>query len=71
MTKKQIYDVLRIVADAVVAIAAVLCVQSCVVTRNSVRRSQGVTIDNQTKSEQSADSASINFKDMLKDGKSL
>lgn len=63
MTKKQIYDIIRIVADAVVAIAAILCVQSCVVTRNSVRHSQGVTIDNETKSEQSADSASINFKD--------
>lgn len=66
MTKKQIYDIIRIVADAVVAIAAILCVQSCVVTRNSVRRSQGVTIDNETKSEQSADSASINFKDFAK-----
>lgn len=66
MTKKQIYDIIRIIADAVVAIAAILCVQSCVVTRNSVRRSQGVTIDNETKSEQSADSASINFKDFAK-----
>lgn len=66
MTKKQICDIIRIVADAVVAIAAILCVQSCVVTRNSVRRSQGVTIDNETKSEQSADSASINFKDFAK-----
>lgn len=66
MTKKQIYDIIRIVADAVVAIAAILCVQSCVVTRNSVRHSQGVTIDNKTKSEQSADSASINFKDFAK-----
>jgi hypothetical protein len=66
MTKKQIYDIIRIVADAVVAIAAILCVQSCVVTRNSVRHSQGVTIDNETKSEQSADSASINFKDFAK-----
>lgn len=66
MTKQQIYDVIRIVADAIVAIAAVLCVQSCVVTRNSVRHSQGVTIDNETKSEQSADSASINFKDFAK-----
>lgn len=66
MTKKQIYDIIRIVADAVVAIAAILCVQSCVVTRNSVRHSEGVTIDNQTKSEQSADSASINFKDFAK-----
>lgn len=66
MTKKQIYDIIRIVADAVVAIAAILCVQSCVVTRNSVRHSQGVTIDNETKSEQSADSASINFKDYAK-----
>lgn len=66
MTKQQIYDVIRIVADAIVAIAAILCVQSCVVTRNSVRRSQGVTIDNETKSEQSADSASINLKDFAK-----
>lgn len=66
MTKKQIYDIIRIVADAIVAIAAILCVQSCVVTRNSVRRSQGVTIDNETKSEQSADSASINLKDFAK-----
>lgn len=66
MTKQQIYDVIRIVADAIVAIAAVLCVQSCIVTRNSVRHSQGVTIDNETKSEQSADSASINFKDFAK-----
>lgn len=66
MTKKQIYDIIRIIADAVVAIAAILCVQSCVVTRNSVRRSQGVTISNETKSEQSADSASINFKDFAK-----
>lgn len=66
MNKQQIYDVIRIVADAIVAIAAVLCVQSCVVTRNTVRRSQGVTISNETKSEQSADSASINFKDFAK-----
>ena len=66
MTKQQIYDIIRILADAIVAIAAVLCVQSCVVTRNSVRRSQGVTIDNQTKSEQSADSASINLEDFAK-----
>ena len=66
MTKKQIYDIIRIVADAVVAIAAILCVQSCVVTRNSVRHSHGVTIDNETKSEQSADSASINLKDFAK-----
>lgn len=66
MTKKQIYDIIRIVADAIVAVAAILCVQSCVVTRNSVRRSQGVTIDNETKSEQSADSASINLKDFAK-----
>lgn len=66
MTKQQIYDVIRILADAIVAIAAVLCVQSCVVTRNSVRRSQGVTIENETKSEQSADSASINLKDLFK-----
>ena len=66
MTKQQIYDVIRIVADAIVAIAAVLCVQSCVVTRNSVRRSQGVTISNETKSEQSADSASINLKDFAR-----
>ena len=54
MTKKQIYDIIRIVANTVVAIAAILCVQSCVFTRNSVRHSQGVTIDNETKSEQSA-----------------
>lgn len=66
MNKQQIYDVIRIVADAIVAIAAVLCVQSCVVTRNSVWRSQGVTIENETKSEQSADSASINLKDFAK-----
>lgn len=66
MTRQQVYDVIRIVADAIVAIAAVLCVQSCVVTRNSVRRSQGVSIDNETKSEQSADSASINLKDFTK-----
>jgi hypothetical protein len=66
MNKKQIYDVIRIVADAIVAIAAILCVQSCVVTRNTVRRSQGVTISNETKSQQSADSASINLKDFAK-----
>lgn len=66
MNKQQLYDVIRIVADAIVAIAAILCVQSCVVTRNSVRRSQGVTISNETKSQQSADSASINLKDFLK-----
>jgi hypothetical protein len=66
MNKQQLYDVIRIVADAIVAIAAILCVQSCVVTRNTVRRSQGVTISNETKSQQSADSASINLKDFLK-----
>ena len=66
MNKQQIYDVIRIVADAIVAIAAVLCVQSCVLTRNLVRHSQGVTIDNETKSHQSADSASINLKDFIK-----
>ena len=66
MTKQQIYDVIRIVADAIVAIAAILCVQSCVVTRNSVSRSQDVAIENETKSEQSADSASINLKDFVK-----
>lgn len=66
MTKQQTYDIIRIIADAIVAIAAVLCVQSCVITRISVRRSQGVTIDNETKSEQSADSASINLKDFIK-----
>lgn len=66
MNKQQIYDVIRIIADAIVAVAAVLCVQSCVVTRNSVRHSDGVTIGNETKSEQSADSASINFKDISK-----
>lgn len=65
MTKKQFYDIIRIVADAIVAIAAVLCVQACVVTRNSVRHSQDATIDNVTKSEQSADSASINLKDFV------
>lgn len=66
MTKKQIYDIIRIVTDAIIAIAAVLCVHSCVITRNSVRHSKGVTIDNETKSEQSADSASINLKDFAK-----
>lgn len=66
MNKQQIYDVIRIIADAIVAVAAVLCVQSCVVTRNSVRHSDGVTIGNETKSEQSADSASINLKDLAK-----
>lgn len=66
MTKQQMHDIIRIVADAIVAISAVICVQSCVVTRNSVRHSQGVTIDNETKSEQSADSASINLKDFAK-----
>lgn len=66
MNKQQIYDVIRIVADAIVAIAAILCVQSCVVTRNSVRHSQGVAIENETKSEQSADSASINLNDLIK-----
>lgn len=66
MTKQQIYDVIRIIADAIVAVAAVLCVQSCVVTRNSVRHSDGVTIGNETKSEQSADSASINLKELVK-----
>lgn len=66
MNKQQIYDIIRIIADAVVAVAAVLCVQSCVITRNSVRHSDGVTIKNETKSEQSADSASINFKDFAK-----
>ena len=66
MTKQQVYDVIRIIADAIVAIAAILCVQSCVVTRNSVRHSRGVCIDNETKSEQSADSASINLKDFVK-----
>jgi hypothetical protein len=66
MNKQQLYDIIRIVADAIVAIAAILCVQSCVVTRNTVRRSQGVTISNETKSQQSADSASINLKDFLK-----
>jgi hypothetical protein len=66
MNKQQIYDVIRIIADAIVAIAAILCVQSCVVTRISVRHSQGVTISNETKSEQSADSASINLKDFAK-----
>ena len=62
MTKRQIYEIIRIAVDAVIAIAAIICVQSCVVSRNSVRHSQGVTIDNETKSEQSADSASINLK---------
>ena len=66
MNRQRIYDIIRIITDAIVAIAAVLCVQSCVVTRNSVRRSQGVTISNETKSEQSADSASINLKDIAK-----
>lgn len=66
MNKQQIYDVIRIVADAIVAIAAVLCVQSCVFSRNVVRHSQGVTIGNETKSHQSADSASINLKDFAK-----
>nr|DAQ09715.1 MAG TPA: hypothetical protein [Microviridae sp.] len=66
MTKKQIYNIIRIVAGAVVAVTAVLCAQSCVFTRNSVRHSQGVTINNETKSEQSADSASINLKDFAK-----
>lgn len=66
MNKKQLYDVIRIIADAIVAIAAIICVQSCVVTRNTVRRSQGVTIGNETKSQQSADSASINLKDFVK-----
>ena len=66
MTRQQIYDIIRIVVDAVIAIAAIVCVQSCVVTRNSVRHSQGVTIENETKSEQSADSASINLKDFAK-----
>lgn len=66
MNKQQVYDIIRIIADAIVAVAAVLCVQSCVVTRNSVRHSDGVIIDNETKSEQSADSASINLKDFAK-----
>lgn len=66
MNKQQLYDVIRIIADAIVAIAAILCVQSCVITRNTVRRSQGVTISNETKSQQSADSASINLKDFAK-----
>lgn len=66
MNKRQVYNIVRIVAGAIVAIASVLCVQSCVLTRNVVRRSQGVTIDNETKSQQSADSASINLKDFAK-----
>lgn len=66
MNKQQIYDVIRIVADAIVAIAAVFCVQSCVLTRNVVRHSQGVTICNETRNRQSADSASINLKDFAK-----
>ena len=64
MNKQQVYDIIRIVADAVVAIAAILCVQSCVLTRNTVRHSSGVTIGNETKSQQRADSASINLKDI-------
>ena len=66
MNRQQIYDIIRIIADSIVAIAAVLCVQSCVLTRNSVRHSDGVIIGNETKSVQSADSASINLKDFAK-----
>lgn len=66
MTKQQVYDIVRIIADAIVAIAAILLVQSCVLTRNVVRHSDGVTIGNETKSQQSADSASINLKDFAK-----
>lgn len=66
MTKQQVYDIVRIIADAIVAISAILLVQSCVLTRNVVRHSDGVTIGNETKSQQSADSASINLKDFAK-----
>ena len=66
MTKQQVCDIVRIIADAIVAISAILLVQSCVLTRNVVRHSDGVTIGNETKSRQSADSASINLKDFAK-----
>lgn len=66
MTKQQVHDIIRIIADAIVAISAILLVQSCVLTRNVVRHSHSVTIGNETKSQQSADSASINLKDFAK-----
>lgn len=66
LTQKQWYDIIRLIVDAIIGIAAVILVQSCVQTRISVRHSSGVTIDNATESTQTADSASINLKDMLK-----
>lgn len=66
MNKQKLYEIIKIVCTAIISIAGTLLVESCVLTRNSVRHSTGVTIDNQTKSEQSADSASINLKDFAK-----
>lgn len=72
LSNKQIYDIIRLVVDFIIGIAAIVLVQSCVHTRVSVRHSSGVSVENHTESSQSADSASINLQDMLKeDGKSL
>lgn len=66
MEKQKLYEIIKIVATAIISIATVLFVQSCVFTRNIVKNSQDVDIKSGAEQKQSADSASINFKDMLK-----
>lgn len=64
MSKAKLYEIIKIVATAIIAIASTLLVESCIVTTNVVKESAGATIESQQSAQQKNDST--NFKIQVK-----
>ena len=64
MTKKQWYEVIKLIATCIISVAAVFLVESCISSLNINKNSKGATINSKQAAEQKNDST--NFKIDLK-----
>lgn len=60
MSKERLYEIIKIIATAIVSIAGTLLIESCIVTTNVNKNSAGATIESQQSAQQKNDST--NFK---------
>ena len=60
LTNQQIYELVKIITTAIVAVAAtLLTISSCISTKNHVTNSENVRIDSQQSLQQKNDSINI------------
>lgn len=62
MSKQKIYEIVKIVATAIISVAAVLFLDSCTASMSIFKNNSGSSQNTEQSSTLRADSTSVNFK---------